>query len=54
VYWAGFFCAAVLLVVVQWLVTPTDFSMVIVGFMTVNGVVGLVFGGLAVLDTVVF
>jgi 4-hydroxybenzoate polyprenyltransferase len=53
-YWAGFFCAAVLLVVEQSLVKAEDISKVNVAFMTVNGVVGLVFGGLAVLDTVVF
>jgi 4-hydroxybenzoate polyprenyltransferase len=53
-YWAGFGAAVTLLVVEQSLVRPDDISKVNVAFMTVNGVVGLVFGGLAIADVLLY
>lgn len=49
-YWIGLGLAAALLVVEQSLVTPRDISRVNIAFMTVNGVVGLLFGALAIAD----
>jgi 4-hydroxybenzoate polyprenyltransferase len=50
-YWIGFACAALLLVIEQSLISPRDISKVNLAFMTVNGVVGLLFGALAIADT---
>ena len=49
-YWIGFGAAALLLLVEQSLVSPRDISRVNIAFMTVNGVVGLVFGALTIAD----
>ncbi len=49
-YWIGFGLAAALLLIEQLLVKPTDISKINIAFMTVNGLVGLVFGTLAILD----
>ena len=43
---------ATLLVVENAIVSPTDLSRVNLAFFTVNGVVGLVLGGLGVLDVI--
>lgn len=51
-YWTGAALAAILLVVEQWLVSPEDISKINIAFMTVNGIVGIVFGGLAIGDVV--
>jgi 4-hydroxybenzoate polyprenyltransferase len=51
-YWAGFAAAALLLVIEQSLVSPRDISKINLAFMTANGLIGLVFGTLAILDTV--
>jgi 4-hydroxybenzoate polyprenyltransferase len=51
-YWTGFAAAAVLLAVEQSLVSPADISKINLAFMTANGLIGLVFGTLAILDTV--
>jgi 4-hydroxybenzoate polyprenyltransferase len=53
-YWAGFGCAVLLLVIEQSLLSPRDISKVNIAFMTVNGVVGLLFGALAIADTLLF
>ena len=45
--------AGVLLVVEQALVSERDISKINLAFMTANGLIGLVFGGLAIADTVV-
>ena len=50
VYWVAFGIAAGLLVVEQALVKRNDISRINIAFMTVNGVVGLVFGGMAIGD----
>ncbi len=47
-FWIGLTAVVLLLVVEQSLVKPTDISRVNIAFMTVNGLVGLVFGGLAI------
>jgi 4-hydroxybenzoate polyprenyltransferase len=49
-YWIGFGCAGGLLVVEQLLVSPGDISRITIAFMTANGLIGLVFGGLAIAD----
>jgi 4-hydroxybenzoate polyprenyltransferase len=49
-YAAAVLIVAVLLVIEQSLVSPTDISRVNIAFMTVNGIVGLVFGALAIAD----
>jgi len=53
-YWIGFVLCTVLLVIEQSLVTPRDISRVNLAFMTVNGLVGLIFGALAVLDLLIY
>jgi 4-hydroxybenzoate polyprenyltransferase len=53
-YWIGFAIAAALLVVEQSLVKPNDISKINIAFMTVNGLVGLIFGALAILDLLIF
>ncbi|HUO09534.1 MAG TPA: UbiA-like polyprenyltransferase [Phycisphaerae bacterium] len=50
-YWAGYFCAVVLLAIEQSLVSERDISKINIAFMTANGLIGLVFGALAVVDT---
>lgn len=50
IYWTAVVIAAGLLVVEQMLVSPKDISRINLAFMTVNGVVGVVFGGLVVVD----
>lgn len=52
VYFSGVTCVAVLLIVENAIVRPRDLSRVNLAFFTVNGVVGLVLGGLGVLDIV--
>ncbi|MBU0616618.1 MAG: putative 4-hydroxybenzoate polyprenyltransferase [Planctomycetes bacterium] len=49
-YFTGVGCVAVLLVVENALVHPDDLSRVNLAFFTVNGIVGVVLGGLGVLD----
>ncbi len=49
-YWIGVGCVVLLLVIENAIVSPTDLSRVNLAFFTVNGVVGLVLGGLGVLD----
>jgi 4-hydroxybenzoate polyprenyltransferase len=44
VYWAGFAAVVLLLVIEQSLVKPHDISKVNLAFMTINGLVGLIFG----------
>ncbi|HVX84512.1 MAG TPA: UbiA-like polyprenyltransferase [Phycisphaerae bacterium] len=51
-YWVGFGAAALLLAIEQSLVSPRDISRVNIAFMTVNGIVGLVFGALTIADMV--
>lgn len=51
-YWIALGIAAALLVIEQGLVRADDISKVNVAFMTVNGAVGLVFGGVAICDVV--
>lgn len=52
-YWLGVIIAAALLIVEQSLVSPRDISKINIAFMTVNGIVGLVFGSLAILDVLI-
>jgi 4-hydroxybenzoate polyprenyltransferase len=49
-YWIAFAIAAALLLIEQSLVRKDDISKVNIAFMTVNGVIGLVVGVLAILD----
>ena len=49
-YFTGVGCVAVLLVVENALVHPDDLSRVNLAFFTVNGIVGVILGGLGVLD----
>ncbi len=49
-YFAGVGCVAVLLTIENALVRPDDLSRVNLAFFTVNGIVGVVLGGLGVLD----
>lgn len=49
-YWMGFSCAALLLLVEQLLVSPRDISRINIAFMTANGLIGLIFGSLAIAD----
>jgi len=49
-YFVGVGCVAALLIVENSLVHPNDLSRVNLAFFTVNGVVGLLLGGLGVLD----
>jgi 4-hydroxybenzoate polyprenyltransferase len=50
-FWLGFLCAAILLLIEQSLVSPTDISKINLAFMTANGLIGLLFGTLAIADT---
>jgi 4-hydroxybenzoate polyprenyltransferase len=50
-YWCGFACAALLLIVEQSLVSKNDISKINLAFMTANGLIGLLFGALAIADT---
>lgn len=52
-YWLGVVIAALLLIVEQSLVSPRDISKINIAFMTVNGIVGIVFGSLAILDVLI-
>jgi 4-hydroxybenzoate polyprenyltransferase len=47
-YWIGFAAVALLLIIEQSLVKPGDISRVNLAFMSVNGVVGVVFGTLSI------
>ncbi|HVS70390.1 MAG TPA: 4-hydroxybenzoate octaprenyltransferase [Phycisphaerae bacterium] len=49
-YWVGFGAAALLMAIEQSLVSPRDISRVNIAFMTVNGIVGLIFGVLTIAD----
>jgi 4-hydroxybenzoate polyprenyltransferase len=49
-YWIAVAVAAALLIVEQSLVKLSDISKINIAFMTVNGVIGLVVGGLAIAD----
>lgn len=51
-YYVGVVCVAVLLVIENALVSPRNLSRINLAFFTVNGVVGLVLGGLGILDVV--
>lgn len=50
-YWVGFFCTLILLVVEQSLISEKDISKINLAFMTANGLIGILFGLLAILDT---
>jgi 4-hydroxybenzoate polyprenyltransferase len=50
-YWAGYAVAVLLLAVEQSLVSEHDISRINLAFMTANGVIGIVFGALAIADT---
>jgi 4-hydroxybenzoate polyprenyltransferase len=49
-YYAGVGCVTILLIVENALVHPNDLSRVNLAFFTVNGIVGVILGGLGVLD----
>ncbi len=49
-YWFGYGAAVLLLVVEQLLVSPRDISKINIAFMTANGLIGLVFGAMAIAD----
>lgn len=49
-YWIGVGCVVLLLAIENAIVRPNDLTRVNLAFFTVNGVVGLVLGGLGVLD----
>jgi 4-hydroxybenzoate polyprenyltransferase len=51
-YWTGYGAAVALLVIEQALVSARDISKINVAFMTANGLIGLVFGLLAIADIV--
>jgi len=53
-YWLGFIAVVLLLVIEQSLVKPTDISRVNLAFMTVNGIVGVVFGTLSIIAILVY
>jgi 4-hydroxybenzoate polyprenyltransferase len=53
-YWIGYALAALLLLVEQSLISSKDISRINLAFMTANGLIGLVFGALAVADTLLF
>ncbi len=48
VYWVGWIAVAILLAIEQSLVKPDDISRINLAFMTINGIVGLVFGALSI------
>lgn len=48
VYWVGWIAVAILLAIEQSLVKPDDISRINLAFMTINGIVGLVFGALTI------
>jgi 4-hydroxybenzoate polyprenyltransferase len=50
-FWIGYALAVVLLIVEQALVSPRDISRINLAFMTANGLIGLIFGALAIADT---
>ena len=50
IYFVGVGCVVVLLIVENAIVSANDLSRVNVAFFTVNGVVGLVLGGLGIAD----
>ncbi len=50
-YWVGFSAAVLLLLIEQSLVSAKDISKINIAFMTANGLIGLVFGALAIADT---
>jgi 4-hydroxybenzoate polyprenyltransferase len=50
-FWAGYACAAILLLIEQSLVKESDISKINIAFMTANGLIGLLFGLLAIADT---
>jgi 4-hydroxybenzoate polyprenyltransferase len=50
-YWTGYAAAALLLVIEQALVSEKDISRINLAFMTANGLIGLIFGALAITDT---
>jgi 4-hydroxybenzoate polyprenyltransferase len=49
-YWVGYGAAVLLLLVEQSLVSPRDISKINIAFMTANGLIGLVFGAMAIAD----
>ena len=53
-YWSGFAAAVILLLIEQSLVSPRDISKINIAFMTANGLIGLVFGSLAIADMCVW
>ena len=53
-YWLGFAAVVLLLLVEQSLVKPTDISKVNLAFMTVNGIVGVVFGTLSIIAILLY
>ncbi|MGN6368249.1 MAG: 4-hydroxybenzoate octaprenyltransferase [Phycisphaerae bacterium] len=53
-FWLGYACAAILLLIEQSLVTTEDISKINLAFMTANGLIGLLFGALAIADTLFF
>ena len=50
-FWTGYACAAILLLIEQSLVSVSDISKINIAFMTANGLIGLLFGLLAIADT---
>jgi 4-hydroxybenzoate polyprenyltransferase len=53
-YWCGFGCAVLLLAIEQSIVSAKDISRINIAFMTANGLIGLLFGALAIADTLVW
>lgn len=50
-YWLGYAAALLLLLIEQSLISPRDISKINLAFMTANGLIGLLFGALAIADT---
>jgi 4-hydroxybenzoate polyprenyltransferase len=53
-FWIGYAAAVLLLVIEQSLVSARDISWINLAFMTANGLIGIVFGALAIADTMLF
>ena len=53
-YYLGYAAAVLLLIIEQSLVSENDISKINIAFMTANGANGLIFGALAITDTLIF
>jgi 4-hydroxybenzoate polyprenyltransferase len=53
-FWIGYAAAVLLLVIEQSLVSARDISRINLAFMTANGLIGIVFGAMAIADTMLF